>query len=145
PRVGDGLLLLDRNEEVVYASPHALAAYRRLGLTADLVGARLERITRELAAPGGARDEKLTEPARGRARAEAAGEARGRTAQRPPDQGPHDQGDPPPGEEQSPDGGGVAASSVPEIGQPRGTNGAGRGRGACRLHRHRARDAVAHP
>ena len=81
PRVGDGLLRLDRNGEVVYASPNALSAYRRLGLTADLVGARLDRITLELAAPGEARDENLTYTASGRAPEEAEVEARGVTVQ----------------------------------------------------------------
>ena len=40
PRVGDGLLRLGRSGKVSYASPNALSAYRRLGLTADLVGRR---------------------------------------------------------------------------------------------------------
>ena len=40
PRVGDGLLRLGRSGRVGYASPNALSAYRRLGLTADLVGRR---------------------------------------------------------------------------------------------------------
>ncbi|CAL9546084.1 putative sensor histidine kinase pdtaS [Nocardiopsis dassonvillei] len=81
PRVGDGLLRLDQNGEVVYASPNALSAYRRLGLAADLVGARLDRITLELAAPGEARDENLTYTAGGRAPQEAEVEARGVTVQ----------------------------------------------------------------
>ncbi len=38
PRVGDGLLRLGRSGRVTYASPNGLSAYRRLGLTADLVG-----------------------------------------------------------------------------------------------------------
>ncbi|GIH96114.1 histidine kinase N-terminal domain-containing protein [Planobispora siamensis] len=48
PRVGDGLLRLDRAGRVTYASPNALSAYRRLGLTADLVGAELGRTTATL-------------------------------------------------------------------------------------------------
>ncbi|MBG0832147.1 PAS domain-containing sensor histidine kinase [Planomonospora sp. ID67723] len=48
PRVGDGLLRLDRVGRVTYASPNALSAYRRLGLTADLVGAELGRTTATL-------------------------------------------------------------------------------------------------
>lgn len=48
PRVGDGLLRLDRMGRVTYASPNALSAYRRLGLTADLVGAELGRTTAQL-------------------------------------------------------------------------------------------------
>ena len=41
PRVGDGMLRLSRSGKVTYASPNALSAYRRLGLTADLVGKQL--------------------------------------------------------------------------------------------------------
>ena len=48
PRVGDGLVRLDRDGMVDYASPNALSAYRRLGLTADLDGLHLGRITAEL-------------------------------------------------------------------------------------------------
>ncbi len=43
PRVGDGLLRLDREGRVIYASPNALSAYRRLGLATDLVGTSLAR------------------------------------------------------------------------------------------------------
>jgi len=81
PRVGDGLLRLDQNGEVVYASPNALSAYRRLGLAADLVGARLDRTTLELAATGEARDEALTYTASGRAPQESEVETRGVTVQ----------------------------------------------------------------
>jgi len=53
PRVGDGLLRLDRTGHVVYASPNALSAYRRLGVTGDLLGAHLgSTIARLSAAPG---------------------------------------------------------------------------------------------
>lgn len=45
PRVGDGLLRLDKAGRVTYASPNALSAYRRLGLHADLVGADLGKTT----------------------------------------------------------------------------------------------------
>jgi PAS domain-containing protein len=38
PRVGDGFLRLDPNGVIVYASPNAVSAYRRLGVTANLVG-----------------------------------------------------------------------------------------------------------
>ncbi|MDA8369643.1 MAG: histidine kinase N-terminal domain-containing protein [Nocardiopsaceae bacterium] len=81
PRVGDGLLRLDQDGEVVYASPNALSAYRRLGLTADLVGARLARTTLELAATGDARDELLNWTAGGRIPQEAEVEGRGSTIQ----------------------------------------------------------------
>jgi two-component sensor histidine kinase len=44
-RVGDGLLRTDRKGLVSYASPNAMSAYRRLGLTGDLVGADLGEVT----------------------------------------------------------------------------------------------------
>ncbi|MEU8138719.1 sensor histidine kinase [Streptodolium elevatio] len=49
PRVGDGLIRLDSEGFVQYASPNALSAYHRLGLTSDLVGCHLGRTTAELA------------------------------------------------------------------------------------------------
>ncbi|MEX2291697.1 MAG: histidine kinase N-terminal domain-containing protein [Mycobacteriales bacterium] len=53
PRVGDGLLRLDRTGHVVYASPNALSAYRRLGVPGDLLGAHLgSTVARLTAAPG---------------------------------------------------------------------------------------------
>ena len=53
PRVGDGLVRLDRTGHVVYASPNALSAFRRLGVTGDLLGAHLGgTIARLSAAPG---------------------------------------------------------------------------------------------
>ncbi len=81
PRVGDGLLRLDQDGEVVYASPNALSAYRRLGLTADLVGTRLDQTTLHLGATGDARDESLTWTAGGRIPQESEVEARGSTVQ----------------------------------------------------------------
>ncbi len=51
PRVGDGLLRLDRDGVVQYASPNALSAYRRLGLATDLVGTHLGETTASLALP----------------------------------------------------------------------------------------------
>lgn len=38
PRVGDGFLHLDKDLRVEYASPNAVSAYRRLGVTANVVG-----------------------------------------------------------------------------------------------------------
>jgi two-component sensor histidine kinase len=53
PRVGDGLLRLDRTGHVVYASPNALSAFRRLGVAADLLGVHLgQTVARLTAAPG---------------------------------------------------------------------------------------------
>ena len=66
PRVGDGLLRLGRQGRVTYASPNALSAYRRLGLTADLVGADLGPVTARLCAPGEPADDSLMIVASGR-------------------------------------------------------------------------------
>jgi two-component system, sensor histidine kinase PdtaS len=51
PRVGDGFLRVDEQGQVVYASPNALSAYRRLGLSGDLAGLVLTDLTRELVPP----------------------------------------------------------------------------------------------
>jgi two-component sensor histidine kinase len=51
PRAGDGLLRLDADGRVLYASPNAVSAYRRLGLAADLVGAHLGETTARLLPP----------------------------------------------------------------------------------------------
>jgi two-component sensor histidine kinase len=59
PRVGDGLVRLDRDGIVRYASPNAMSAYRRLGLSADLVGQHFGRATAALAPRGGPMDEPL--------------------------------------------------------------------------------------
>ena len=45
PRVGDGLVRLDVEGKVLYASPNALADYHRLGLVGDLVGSSLAEVT----------------------------------------------------------------------------------------------------
>jgi two-component system, sensor histidine kinase PdtaS len=50
PRVGDGLVRLDAEGRASYASPNALSAFRRMGLTGDLVGADLAELTRGVAA-----------------------------------------------------------------------------------------------
>src|SRR3954452_22027648 len=50
PRVGDGLVRLDSQGRVAYASPNALSAYRRMGLDRDLAGAELALLTRSAAA-----------------------------------------------------------------------------------------------
>src|SRR5207247_6147808 len=66
PRVGDGLLRLGRSGKVIYASPNALSAYRRLGLTADLVGAELGPLTTRLCSSGLPADDSLMVTASGR-------------------------------------------------------------------------------
>ena len=48
PRVGDGMVRLDELGNVTFASPNAVSAYRRLGLTGDLEGERLRDITLSL-------------------------------------------------------------------------------------------------
>ena len=51
PRAGDGLIRLDPDGTVSYASPNALSAYRRLGYRGDLVAESLASVTAELATP----------------------------------------------------------------------------------------------
>jgi two-component sensor histidine kinase len=58
PRVGDGLLRLDRTGHVVYASPNASSAYRRLGVSGDLLGSHLGTVTARI----NAGPNRLTEP-----------------------------------------------------------------------------------
>jgi two-component system, sensor histidine kinase PdtaS len=48
PRVGDGLIRLDGAGVIVFASPNALSAYHRMGLTAELEGQNLIAVTRPL-------------------------------------------------------------------------------------------------
>ena len=51
PRVGDGFVRVDAAGVVVYASPNALSAFRRLGLSGDLTGVVLADLTRDLVPP----------------------------------------------------------------------------------------------
>jgi two-component system, sensor histidine kinase PdtaS len=60
PRAGDGLLRLDADGLVTYASPNAVSAYRRLGLAGDVVGIHLGEITASLAPPVGLIDEPIS-------------------------------------------------------------------------------------
>jgi two-component system, sensor histidine kinase PdtaS len=48
PRVGDGFIRLDVTGAVIYASPNALSAYHRMGLTSELEGHNLVAVTRPL-------------------------------------------------------------------------------------------------
>jgi two-component sensor histidine kinase len=48
PRVGDGMIRVNADGVVVYASPNAVSAYRRLGLAADLEGEDLAQLTMSL-------------------------------------------------------------------------------------------------
>ena len=77
PRVGDGLIRLDEAGVVTFASPNALSAYRRLGLSADLVGAHLGDVTATLARRTGPVDEALSMVVSGWAAREAEVEAAG--------------------------------------------------------------------
>jgi two-component system, sensor histidine kinase PdtaS len=81
PRVGDGLLRLGRAGRVVYASPNALSAYRRLGLTADLLGAELGPVTARLCAPDEPIDDLLMIVASGRRPRETEVESNGSVVQ----------------------------------------------------------------
>jgi two-component sensor histidine kinase len=81
PRVGDGLLRLGRSGKVIYASPNALSAYRRLGLTADLVGAELGPLTARLCSGNQPRDDSLMVTASGKAAREAEIEGNGSVVQ----------------------------------------------------------------
>lgn len=65
PRAGDGLIRLDADGIVQYASPNALSAYHRLGLAADLVGHHLGETTAQLAPSRGPVDESLAKLASG--------------------------------------------------------------------------------
>ncbi len=81
PRVGDGLLRLGRSGKVSYASPNALSAYRRLGLSADLVGAELGPVTARLCAPDKPADDSLMVTASGRSPRETEVEGNGSVVQ----------------------------------------------------------------
>lgn len=81
PRVGDGMLRLSRSGRVAYASPNALSAYRRLGLTADLVGKPLGPLTARLCASREPRDDSLMAAASGRTHAETEVDANGSVVQ----------------------------------------------------------------
>ena len=67
PRVGDGLVRLDAQGVVLFASPNARSAYHRLGLATDLVGVDLARTSAKLARRPGPVDEALAVVASGRA------------------------------------------------------------------------------
>jgi two-component sensor histidine kinase len=81
PRAGDGLVRLDPHGVVTYASPNALSAYRRLGLAADLVGTRLDVVTRQLVPRRGPVDEDLAAVAGGRTARGVEVEGKGTTVQ----------------------------------------------------------------
>ncbi|MBR7837474.1 histidine kinase N-terminal domain-containing protein [Actinospica durhamensis] len=67
PRVGDGMLRLDADGSVTYASPNAVSVFHRMGLASELIGAHLGKLCAALAVPSsGPTDEALAEAASGR-------------------------------------------------------------------------------
>lgn len=81
PRVGDGLVRLDRDGAVSYASPNAQSAYRRLGLTDDLIGSHLGPTTAGLRSSTEPVDDVLAVVTSGRAPRETEVEANGSVVQ----------------------------------------------------------------
>ncbi|WP_129338705.1 sensor histidine kinase [Cellulomonas endophytica] len=67
PRVGDGLLRLNSEGDVLYASPNALSCFHRLGALGDLVGRSLVETVTELLAEKDGIDEALPLVLMGRA------------------------------------------------------------------------------
>jgi two-component system, sensor histidine kinase PdtaS len=67
PRVGDGLIRLDVDGIVVYASPNAVSAFHRLGHGRELIGQSLAEITTPLVRTQGVVDEGLPLVLTGRA------------------------------------------------------------------------------
>jgi two-component sensor histidine kinase len=77
PRVGDGLIRLDAEGTVLYASPNALADYHRLGYLGDLTGTSLLRVTQDLVETPDQADESRPLVVAGRAPWRTEVEARG--------------------------------------------------------------------
>jgi two-component system, sensor histidine kinase PdtaS len=67
PRVGDGVIRLDADGTVNYASPNAISAIHRLGHVGDVVGASLAKITTDVLRDEAAVDESLALVVTGRA------------------------------------------------------------------------------
>ncbi|MFW0169397.1 sensor histidine kinase [Rothia sp. P4278] len=59
PRVSDGLMMLDTDGRVSYASPNALSIYKRLQFSGDMIGKSLLEVTRSLLPAGEKADETL--------------------------------------------------------------------------------------
>ncbi len=66
PRVGDGIVRLDSEGRVEYASPNAVSALRRLGLATDVIGHRFAEMAVRLARRPGPMDEAISAVAGGR-------------------------------------------------------------------------------
>lgn len=67
PRVGDGLIRLDAAGTVTFASPNAVSAFRRLGVTADLVGQHFGSLVGQVARSKEAVEEAIESVVAGRA------------------------------------------------------------------------------
>ncbi|MDA3026878.1 MAG: histidine kinase N-terminal domain-containing protein, partial [Actinomycetota bacterium] len=59
PRVGDGIIRLNKQGEVEYVSPNAASAFRRLGLAADLINQDLVKVVARLQHKPGPVDEAI--------------------------------------------------------------------------------------
>ena len=77
PRVGDGLVRLNSEGEVLYASPNALSCFHRLGVVGDLVGRSLVEVTADLIEQQDTVDESMPLVLMGRAPWRVDVEARG--------------------------------------------------------------------
>ena len=77
PRVGDGLVRLNGEGEVLYASPNALSCFHRLGALGDLVGRSLVEVTADLIDQDATVDESMPLVLMGRAPWRVDVEARG--------------------------------------------------------------------
>lgn len=77
PRVGDGLIRLNSEGEVLYASPNALSCFHRLGVLGSLVGESLAEVTTGLLEDRSTVDESLPLVVMGRAPWRTDVEARG--------------------------------------------------------------------
>jgi two-component sensor histidine kinase len=60
PRVGDGLIQLDALGNVIFASPNAQSAFRRLGFNQDLIEQKFSQVCSRLAKKPGLTDESLS-------------------------------------------------------------------------------------
>ena len=66
PRVGDGVLRLNSDGVVTYASPNAVSAVHRLGYDGDVIGIKLARAVGDLLPARSPADEDLSQVLRGR-------------------------------------------------------------------------------
>lgn len=69
PRVGDGLIVMDKLGAITFASPNARSAFRRLGIGIDIEGQVLADLVARLNKPGRPIDDTLALVARGRIQA----------------------------------------------------------------------------